>query len=77
MNIQPQKITPKPAKEAVKEAAAGAIKEALQTKVNLKSVHGLMVDPFTGIHYTQQSCVPYVASSWVDSQIEAGKLTYA
>lgn len=69
MSLQPQKPTPKP--------AAAPPKEALKAQVNLKSVHGLMVDPFTGIHYHQNSNVPYVASSWVDSQLQAGKLAHA
>jgi hypothetical protein len=41
----------------------------------IKAVYGLMVDPHTGLHFNLQPCELLKLTPWVQSQLDAGKLT--
>ncbi len=52
-----------------------ATPQKVEPKVQtIKSVYGRMVDPHTGVEYNLIPSVLFQRTSWVDCQLDAGKL---
>lgn len=60
-------VEPKPPVEAPKD-------EALKTALQLRAIHGVMVDPHTGERYTQRAAEYTEITPWVQAQIDAKKI---
>ena len=59
--------------EAAKTPEAKA--EKAEKPVLIQAVHGDMVHPFTAVRFETERPIKHVRDAWIDSQIEAGKLT--
>lgn len=56
------------------ESKTPEVKATAPAAVMIRAVHGRMVDPTTGLEFTQVPSELFKKSSWVQSQIDAGKL---
>lgn len=66
--------SPEPEPKAPEPKAPEPEEQKTKPATKIRAVYGRMVDPTTGLEFTQVPGELFKKSSWVQSQIDAGKL---